>query len=184
MAAPIDSVRVRNLHVNTINLLSINELIVNSSIQTDTIQSSTMHATNSLTAGTITCTDLSAESIQSTGTVTCASLTSTNYFGLPEANIATKGIVRLDDTTTSISTTTAPTSRALTSLIQQVTSLAASTVRWAYSYGRLYYMGGPVGIGTRTPTSSLHVDGDVKIENGNLHVYGDVYLHGNIYQIP
>jgi hypothetical protein len=163
---PVDSVHVRNMHVNTISLLTATNVMA-SSIQSTSIQSSSIVSTQTFSGIDVACSDITINNTATVdGAFSCATCSATHYIGLPDASIASKGIVRLDDSTSSSSTTT-----------------VATINRWVFSYGRLYYEGGPVGLGTRTPACQLHVNGDLRVDNGKVTINGDLYVTGNIYQI-
>lgn len=203
MGQPINSLNVRNLIVKSVGDLYANNVYCTNEMTSDTLTLNTLTSNVSIDANSIQSSSLTITGYMNATTIMTNSITSNIYLNLPEATTVTKGVIKLDDSFTSDSRITAPTSNALYKLQQNVEMVNIIANRWVQSPGssNLTYTTGFVGIGVQVPLSTLHVLGEVQITGGNffvkngtmcigsepvitgykLQVRGDVFIDGNIY---
>ena len=208
MSGPIENLKVRNLFINHIDWLEVYNIQASNEIVSKLVTADTITSAVSITGKNISCNRIDlvqGGTINVPGTVTSNVLSAQTFIGLPVATIGTSGLVTLDDSYTSSSRTTVPTSNALYQVKQQVDEARSRSDRWVTQYGKLSYSLGNVGIGTTNPSALLNTfGGDVRIDRGNifvtdptawivvgsnaparseykLDVTGDIFVNGNIY---
>lgn len=199
----INQIAVRNLVVKSVGSLYADNVYCDNEMTTMTLSLKNLTSDILISGNTVNCITLNVSNALTSNTIVTNSIKSNTYLNLPSASTVTKGVVQLEDTITSTSTITAPTSKAL-SLVQRNVEIAhAAANRWVTAPGssNMTYNAGFIGIGTNLPVSTLHVFGEVQVSQGNylvkegkvcigtgpvmngykLQLYGDVYIAGNLY---
>lgn len=205
MTQQLNTLSVRNLVVRSVGDLYVDNIECENDIQTSTLNANNVTSDILITGKSIACESLDvSNALLATTIESKTSIRARTYLDLPTASTVTKGIVQLDNSYTSTSTITAPTSNALKLVQDNVNIVSASANRWKTTPGtaNMTYVEGNIGIGTTLASSTLHVLGEITVQRGNfllrdgrmcigtdpnvvtgykIQVCGDVYIDGNIY---